>query len=109
MPDTDYDLAWDVVDPREQIPRQLRFQRNWAPLGAREYSTTPPNSSPWSHRPDNGHTLAISRPDVALEHVDTALAGWQHWAKMSHTSTARRAPVANLNAIRARIRDAGLA
>ncbi len=66
-------------------------------------SATTANSSPSSpaDHPDNGHTVAISSPNVNFHDVETALAGWQSWARLGEYTV-------SLAAIRRRITDAGL-
>lgn len=104
MPDSDFGAALDFIDTAEGIPRQLRFQRNWAPPddprifdGAGQLVAVIAATG----RPDNGHTLPITRPDVDLDHVERVLEGWQDWAKLSTYTI-------DLAAIRRRIQAAGL-
>ncbi|OBJ86081.1 hypothetical protein [Mycobacterium asiaticum] len=106
MPDIDFGLAIDFIDPTgDHRPRQLRFHRNWTP-------TDDPHTFDGTgqliavvcadrHR-DNGHTIAISRPGVALTDVDAALDGWENWAMLTEA-------LADLTAIRRAIIAAGLA
>lgn len=104
MPDVDFGLAYDFIDPADGRPRQLRFQRNWAPPGdPRVFDGTGQLIAVVcaDRHPDNGHTIAISRPGVGLDAVNTALGGWETWAAVTRTQY-------NLAAIRARINSAGL-
>jgi hypothetical protein len=115
MPDIDFGLAWDFIDPADRVPRQLRFQRNWAPAG------DPPIFDGTGqlvavvadrHRPDNGDTIAISRPNVAQSDIEAALDGWETWARVSVADRAvlriGGSNTANLATIRGRIHAAGL-
>jgi len=104
MPDIDFGLAYEFIDPADGAPRQLRFQRNYAPAGdPRTFDGTGQLIAVVAdgRRLDNGHPLAISRPDVPLEAVEAALDGWETWAMVGDTDV-------NLAEIRRRIHDAGL-
>ena len=117
MTEIDYGLAWDFTDPADRIPRQLRFvnfRRNWA-------SSSDPDDGTGqlvavvadADRPDNRHTITISRPDVAFSAVEAVLAGWDTWAKVTASGTIpvrpqRLTTTANLGEIRRRIHAAGL-
>lgn len=104
MADLDYALAWDFIEPNDGKPRQLRFQRNWAPKGSPEtFDGTGQLIAVVadSTRTDNGDTLAISRPGVRFVDVHTAIEGWHDWAMITHDTV-------NLAEIRRRIHDAGL-
>jgi hypothetical protein len=104
MPDIDFALGYQFVDAADGVPRQLRFQCNQAPIR----DDQPCDDSGQliaivadARRPDNGHTLAISRPNVTYRATRAALCGWQTWAKISET-------VVNLAEIRRRIHAAHL-
>jgi hypothetical protein len=104
MADIDYALAWDFIDPADGAPRQLRFQRNWAPKDdPRGFDGTGQLVAvvATGGRADNGDTLAISRPNVRFDDVEAALEGWQTWAMLTDTDV-------NLAQIRRRIHAAGL-
>lgn len=104
MPDIDFGLAYHFIDPHDGIPRQLRFHRNWAPPGdPRIFDGTGQLVAVIAdaQRPDNGHTLAVSRPNVTYADVESALDGWQTWAMIDGTEV-------NLAEIRRRIHAAGL-
>lgn len=104
MPDVDFGLAYDFIDPADGRPRQLRFQRNWAPPGdPRVFDGTGQLIAVVcaDRHPDNGHTIAISSPGVGLDDIHTALDGWETWAMITDTEV-------NLAEIRRRINDAGL-
>lgn len=100
----DYGLAYDFVDPNDGIPRQMRFEHNYAPPGdSRVFTGTGQLVAVIAEadRADNGHTLALTRPDVALADVDTAIDGWQDWAMLSDREV-------NLASIRRRLTAANL-
>ncbi|WP_156748335.1 hypothetical protein [Mycobacterium sp. 1465703.0] len=82
MSDIDYALAYDFIDPAENIPRQLRFRRNPAPPGHSEaFGGTGQLVAVIAHAgPNSGHTMPISRPNVDFDQVETVLDGWQSWA-----------------------------
>lgn len=104
MPDIDYGLALDFIDPTDNITRQLRFQLNWAPPGdPRLFDGTGQLVAVIDdiRRPDHGRTQELTRPGVAQADVDAALHGWQAWAMISDT-------VADLAAIRRALCAAGL-
>ena len=104
MSDIDFGLAFDFIDRADGIPRQLRFHRNWAPPGdPRVFDGTGQLIAVVAdaNRPDNGHTIAISRPNVEFDDVEAALDGWQSWAKTGSYTV-------DLAAIRSRIHAAGL-
>ena len=104
MPDIDLGLAYDFLDPADGVPRQLRFQRNWAPPGdPRVFDGTGQLVAIVDdrQRPDDGHTLALSRPGVTFADVAAALEGWETWAMLTDTEV-------NLAEIRRRIHAAGL-
>lgn len=104
MPDIDYGLALDFIDPADNITHQLRFQLNWAPPGdPRLFDGTGQLLAVIddTRRPDHGRTRALTRPGVAHADVEAALTGWQSWAMISDT-------VANLAAIRRALCAAGL-
>lgn len=104
MPDIDFGLAYDFIDPADGVPRQLRFQRNWAPAhDPRIFDGTGQLVAivADAHRPDNGHTLAITRPGVSFAAVEDALRGWETWAMLGDTQV-------NLAEICRRIHAAGL-
>ena len=89
MPDIDYGLALDFVDPADNIARQLRFQLNWAPPGdPRLFDGTGQLVAVIddTRRPDHGRTQALTRPRVAHADVDAALHGWQTWASSTTPS-----------------------
>ena len=77
MPDIDFGAALDFIDPAEGIPRQLRFQRNWAPPGDPRIfdGTAQLVAVIAAGRHDNGHTIPISRPGVNLDDVEKVLDG----------------------------------
>ncbi|KQH76619.1 hypothetical protein AO501_10540 [Mycobacterium gordonae] len=104
MPDIDYGLALDFIDPPDNITYQLRFQLNWAPPGdPRLFDGTGQLVAVVddTRRPDHGRTQALTRPGVAHADVDAALRGWEAWAMISDT-------VAALAAIRRALCAAGL-
>lgn len=104
MADIDFGLALDFVDPSDGIPRQLRFARNLAPPGdPRVFDGTGQLVAVVADRtrPDDGHTLAISRPGVHIDDVQKVLDGWKSWAQINDE-------VINLAQIRRRIVAAGL-
>lgn len=104
MADIDFGLALDFVDPSDGIPRQLRFARNCAPPGdPRVFDGTGQLVAVVADRtrPDDGHTLAISRPGVHIDDVQKVLDGWESWAQINDE-------VINLAQIRRRIVAAGL-
>lgn len=100
MPEIDFGLAYEFVDPDEGVPRQLRFQYSGV---HRTADTTGQLVAVVAdrHRPDDGHTIAITRPDVTFAAVEAALDGWQTWAMVGDYHV-------NLAAIRRRIQAAGL-
>lgn len=101
MPDIDYAMAFDFIDPtdRRQTPRQLRFTLNWAPPGdPRLFDGT---GQLVAVTAKDEHTLAISRPGVDVDDVNNALEGWETWAAITRTTY-------DLNKIRRRIDNAGL-
>ena len=78
MTEIDYALAWDFVDPADGKPRQLRFRRNFAPRNdPRVFDGTGQLVAVVAdaHRSDNGDQIAISRPDVSYNAIETALHG----------------------------------
>jgi len=100
----DYGLAYDFIDPNDGIPRQLRFERNYGPPGHRPTFTGTGQLVAVvaeAGRPDNGHTLALTRPDVNQAAVDQVIDGWQDWAMLSDREV-------NLAEIRRRVRAARL-
>jgi hypothetical protein len=104
MPDIDFGLAYEFVDPAERVPRELRFQRNYAPAGdPRTFDGTGQLVAVVAdgHRPDNGHTVAISRSGIHIDDVQQVLDGWENWARIS-------SEVINLAEIQRRITAAGL-
>ena len=104
MPDIDLGLAYDFLDPADGVPRQLRFQRNWAPPGdPRVFDGTGQLVAIVDdrQRSDDGHTRALSRPGVAFADIQAALEGWETWAMLTDTEV-------NLAEIRRRIHAAGL-
>lgn len=110
MPDIDFALAWDFIDPDDGKPRQLRFRRNYAPPGDKRvfdgtgqlYAAVADGA-----RNDNGDEVPISRDGVSFEAVETALDGWEDWATLHvhHNGIDRWM---NLALIRQRINAAGL-
>jgi hypothetical protein len=104
MADIDFGLALDFVDPSDGVPRQLRFTRNWAPPGdPRVFDGTGQLVAVVADRarPDDGHTIALTRPNVHIDDVEKILDGWESWARIT-------SEVINLAQIRRRIVDAGL-
>ena len=104
MPDIDYGLALDFVDPADNIARQLRFQLNCAPPGDPRLCDGTGQLVAViddTRRPDHGRTQALTRPRVAHADVDAALHGWQTWAMINDT-------IADLAAIRRALVAAGL-
>lgn len=100
----DYGLAYDFIDPSDGIPRQMRFERTYAQPGQGQTFTGTGQlvaAVAEKGRRDNGHTLALTRPGVALIDVDNAIDGWQDWAMLTDREV-------NLAAIRRRIHRAGL-
>ncbi|WP_246540791.1 hypothetical protein [Mycobacterium spongiae] len=93
--DIDYALAFDFLDD-DGRPYQLRFRRDTQLPDAGQLIAVIAKS-----RPDNGRTVAISRPGVTFHDVMAALEGWPTWARLSHNTV-------HLPAIRRRIDDAGL-
>jgi hypothetical protein len=93
----DYALAWDFIDEHDGRPYQLRFRRkaHFSDTGQLIAVIAKHN------RPDNGHTVPISRPGVNFHDVEAALTGWQTWARLTEETV-------NLGAIRRRIHDARL-
>jgi len=91
--DIDYALAFDFLDA-DGRPYQLRFRREADDTGQLIAVIA-------KFRPDNGHTVAISRPGVNFHDVVAALAGWHTWARLTDSTV-------DLPAIGRRIRDAGL-
>ncbi len=93
----DYGLALDFLDDHDSRPYQLRFRRDgWFTDIGQLIAVV----AKYEH-PDNGHTLAISRPNVTYRATRAALCGWQTWAKITDS-------VVNLAEIRRRIHDAHL-
>ncbi|KAA1250183.1 hypothetical protein F0Q45_11125 [Mycobacterium simiae] len=104
MPDIDFGLAYDFINPADGVPRQLRFARNWAPPGdPRVFDGTGQlvAIADDTRRADHGHTTALSAPDVHLDDVRAALRGWETWAMITDTEV-------NLAEVRRRIDSAGL-
>ena len=102
--DIDYGLALDFIDDTDGRPLQLRFRRNWAPAHAAEtFDGTGQLIAVVADadRPDNGDTVAISRPNVSRADVEAALDGWETWAELTPDTV-------NLAPIRRRIHAAGL-
>ena len=65
MSDIDFGLGLDFVDPADGVPRQLRFERNWAPPGdPRVFDGTGQLVAVIADgtRPDNGHTYVSPGP-----------------------------------------------
>lgn len=93
----DYALAWDFHDDHDTRPYQLRFRRNdwFTDIGQLVAVVAR------AGHPDFGHTQAISQPDVDFNDVETALDGWQTWARFTEHTV-------SLAAIRRRLSDAGL-
>ena len=59
-------------------------------------------------RPDNGHTVAISRPGVRYADVEAALQGWQTWALLPQSRWHKpHRKGADLQKIRVAIHHAG--
>jgi hypothetical protein len=116
MSDIDFGLAWDFTDPADGVHDKLQFQRNWAPPGdQRIFDGTGQLVAVVAdaRRPANGHTIAISRPNVAQPAVEAALDGWESRARVTAADVAvlgigRRINTANLATIRGRIHAAGL-
>lgn len=105
MPDFDFGLAYEFIDQADQCPRQLRFQRSYAPADdPRTFDGTGQLVAVVTHlhRVDNGHIMAISRPGVTFDAVEAALDGWQTWAMIGDYQV-------NLATIRRRIHAASLA
>jgi len=103
MSDIDLGLAFDFIDPADGAPRQLRFSRNLTPPGdPRVFDDAGQLIAVVVdvRRPDNGHTIAVSRPNVRFDDVETALHGWE-------TSAVNGPDTVDLAAIRRRIRAAG--
>ncbi len=93
----DYGLALDFVDT-DGRPYQLRFRRN------DHFSDTGQLIAviaTYGH-PDNGHTIAISRPGVLFGEVEAAVDGWQQWARIDGHRV-------DLDLIRRRVAAAGFA
>ncbi|SBS77474.1 conserved hypothetical protein [uncultured Mycobacterium sp.] len=110
MPDIDFGLAYEFVDPSDGVPRQLRFRQNYAPPGdPRIFDGTGQLVATVAdgHRADNGHELAISRPGVQLTDVELAIDGWDDWATFYVADNGIDRHI-NLAAIRRRIHAAGL-
>jgi hypothetical protein len=104
MSDIDLGLAFDFIDPADGVARQLRFSRNLTPPeDPRVLDDTGQLIAVVVdvRRPDNGHTIPVSRPNVRFQDVETALHGWETWA-VNGTDTV------DLAAIRRRVRAAGL-
>jgi hypothetical protein len=93
-------------------PPQLRFKQEWAPPGSTETLTGNGQLIAViadADRPDNGHTVAISRPGVRYTGVEAAVHGWQTWALLAQCRWHKPGGKgADLNKIRARIHQAGL-
>lgn len=73
MPDIDYALAWDFIDPSDGKPRQLRFRQNYAPRNdPRVFDGTGQLVAVVAdgYRPDNGDEIAISHPNVQFDDVE---------------------------------------
>lgn len=110
LTEIDYALAWDFVDPADGKPRQLRFRRNFAPRNdPRVFDGTGQLVAVVvdRHRSDNGDQIAISRPDVLFDDVESALVGWQDWATL-YIAEDGIERIINLALIRDRIADKGL-
>jgi len=110
VPDIDYALAWEFLFPEDGRPRQLRFRQNYAPPGDdRVFDSTGQLYAVIAdgHRADNGHEIAISRPGVRFDDVETALEGWQSWAVL-YVDDNQIDHWINLALIRERINNAGL-
>lgn len=110
MTEIDYALAWDFIDPADGKPRQLRFRRNFAPRndprifdGTGQLVAVVADAG----RADNGDEIAISRPGVLFDEVETALEGWHDWATLYVDDNDIDRTI-NLGAIRDRLRAAGL-
>lgn len=72
MPDIDYGLALDFIDPPDNITYQLRFQLNWAPPATRACSTEPANSLPSSTTPAAPTTAAPKHSPAPASHTPTS-------------------------------------
>ncbi|MDD4865603.1 MAG: hypothetical protein PHQ28_00240 [Mycobacterium sp.] len=98
MPDTDYALAWDFIDDAgDGRPYQLRFRK-------KRYSDTEGiliAEIASRGRPDNGTIIQISRDGVKFDDVESALKGWQTWARINEYQV-------SLSAIQTRIAELGL-
>lgn len=96
--DTDYALAYSFIDTADGKPRQLRFRHSSLDQRRGQLVAVVANGD----RQDNGDTMPISRPNVKYESVQTALNGWQIWARLTDT-------LINLTVIREQIHIARLA
>ncbi|MBZ4632551.1 hypothetical protein GBP94_24625 [Mycobacterium avium subsp. hominissuis] len=78
----DFGMALDFVDIDGRA-YQLRFRRNDYSSDYGQLIAVVDDR----RRPDHGHTIPISRPDVLFQDVDSAINGWQSWAQTSeHTA-----------------------
>lgn len=100
MADIDFGLAYHFIDPDDGAPRQLRFRHTCGPDEPIVGELIAVIAQGARH--DNGHTITLTRSDVALDTVETVLDGWQTWA------AAGDARLINLAAIRRRLTAAGL-
>ena len=93
----DYGLALDFIADRDNRPYQLRFRKDDYFTETGQLIAVIAKAS----RPDNGHTIPISRADVDFNQVETAIEGWQQWARLTEFTV-------DLGRIRRRIHAAGL-
>lgn len=101
MPDIDFGLAYEFVDPADGVPRQLRFELHDGDLSTLDGTGQLVATVAHGARLDHGDTLLISRAGVTLAEVEAALDGWQTWAMVGHNYV-------NLAHIQRRIHAAGL-
>jgi hypothetical protein len=103
----DYADAWDFIDD-DGRPFKLRFRRNLAPRNdPRVFDGTGQLVGVLadSNHPDYLDEIALSRPNVRRVDVESAIDGWEEWARVLDTGTHCWLSVAR---IRIRIHDAGL-
>lgn len=109
MYEIDYGLTWEFID-HDGRPRQMRFRRSLAKNRRRRSFNTRGQLIAVIDdlsRPDYGHEVPLTRPDVLQVDVDHALQGWPEWAMLFAPNAIER--YISLVQIRRRLQAADLA
>jgi hypothetical protein len=106
MAEIDFAQAWYFVDRAGKL-FHLRFRPNSAPADeARIYGTGQLIAVlAGARRADDNHPIGISRSNVRLTEIESALVGWEDWAALVDAGTYRWI---SLPQIQRRIDAAGL-